>query len=223
MEINSKEKAIVLRKQGLSYSEILKQIPVAKSTLSLWLHSVGLSKKQKQRLTEKKLEAIKRGAERKHEIKLDKIKRIYSESKKDIKNITYKELFLIGIALYWAEGAKEKPTHAGGIKFINSDVLMLKIFIIWLERFLNAKPQDLIYELYIHKNANLDKATKFWINNINIKKRDLRIYFKNSDKLTKRKNIGEKYNGLLRVKVRKSVDLNRKIDGWINAIIQCII
>ena len=127
------------------------------------------------------------------------------------------------MALYWAEGAKEKPTHAGGIKFINSDVSMLKIFIIWLERFLNAKPQDLIYELYIHKNANLNKAIEFWVNNINIKKEKLRVYFKNSDKPTKRKNIGDNYNGLLRVKVNKSTDLNRKIDGWINAIIKCTI
>ncbi len=37
-----KEKAIALRKQGKTYSEILAKIPVAKSTLSLWLHDVGL-------------------------------------------------------------------------------------------------------------------------------------------------------------------------------------
>lgn len=221
--IELKERAVIFRKRGFSYSEILKQIPVAKSTLSLWLCSVGLSKKQKQRLTEKKLVAMKRGAKRKHEIKLEKIKRIYSESKKDIKNISDKELFLIGIALYWAEGAKEKPTYANGIKFINSDVSMLKIFIIWLKKFLNISSQDLIYELYIHNNADLNKAIKFWINNVNIKKEDLRIYFKSSGKLTKRKNIGDKYNGLLRVKVKKSTDLNRKIEGWINAIVKCTI
>lgn len=52
-KIEEKKKAIELRKQGLSYREILEQIPVAKSSLSLWLRSVGLSKKQKQRLTEK--------------------------------------------------------------------------------------------------------------------------------------------------------------------------
>ena len=223
MKFVLKERAINLRKQGFSYSEILKQIPVAKSTLSLWLRSVGLSKKQKQRLTEKKLTAMRRGAERKHEIKLETIRRIYSNSEKDIRNISDRELFLIGVALYWAEGAKEKSTYAGGIKFINSDVAMIKIFIIWLRKFLNISHQELIYELYIHKNADLNKATEFWINSVNIKKEELRIYFKNSDKPTKRKNIGDKYNGLLRVKVKKSIDLNRKIEGWIKAIIQCTI
>ncbi|MDD3728951.1 MAG: hypothetical protein PHH50_01355 [Candidatus Pacebacteria bacterium] len=52
-KIKEKEKAIKLRKKGLSYNDILKEIPVAKSTLSLWLRDVGLSKRQRQKLTEK--------------------------------------------------------------------------------------------------------------------------------------------------------------------------
>ena len=68
-KIEEKNKAIELRKQGLSYKEILEQISVAKSSLSLWLRNVGLSKKQKQRLTEKKLKSALRGAKRKKEIR----------------------------------------------------------------------------------------------------------------------------------------------------------
>ena len=49
-KIEEKQKAIALRKRGYSYSEILAEVPVAKSTLSLWLRSVGLAKKQKQLL-----------------------------------------------------------------------------------------------------------------------------------------------------------------------------
>lgn len=48
-----KEKAVALRKEGKVYSEILKEVPVAKSTLSLWLRDVGLAKAQKQRITQK--------------------------------------------------------------------------------------------------------------------------------------------------------------------------
>ena len=56
MEVKALEKsqAIAYRKQGFSYSEILSKVPVAKSTLSEWLKSVGLSKAQKHKLTEKK-------------------------------------------------------------------------------------------------------------------------------------------------------------------------
>ena len=57
-KLKEKQKAIKFRRKGLSYSEILKKIPVAKSTLSLWLRTVRLAKRQKQRLTEKRLAAI---------------------------------------------------------------------------------------------------------------------------------------------------------------------
>jgi hypothetical protein len=46
-----KERAIMLRKKGLSYREILVEIPVAKSTLTEWFKTVGLTVAQKQRLT----------------------------------------------------------------------------------------------------------------------------------------------------------------------------
>ena len=65
-----RQRAIELRKQGLSYREILQQVPVAKSTLSLWFLSVSLSVAQKQALTQKKLDAARRGAESKRRQRL---------------------------------------------------------------------------------------------------------------------------------------------------------
>jgi hypothetical protein len=65
MKLALKEKAIQLRKKGLSYREIMAQVPVAKSTISLWLRSVGLSKRQWQRLTKKKLAGIQKGCDAK--------------------------------------------------------------------------------------------------------------------------------------------------------------
>src|SRR3990172_10456311 len=110
MEIKLKKKAIILRKKGLSYSEILKKVPVAKSTLSDWLHSVGLSKKQKQRLTEKKLASIRRGWEKVKKIRLDRTQNIFNKSKEDISKLKINKdsLFLMGLMLYWAEGSKQK-------------------------------------------------------------------------------------------------------------------
>ena len=125
--------AVELRKQGLSYSEILKEISVAKSTLALWLQSVGLSKKQKQRLTEKKLASAKRGGLKKKENRILRAKLIKEEAQKEIGQLSKREKWLIGVALYWAEGTKEKEWRPGsGIKFSNSDPLMIKLFLGWL-------------------------------------------------------------------------------------------
>jgi len=69
-------KAIALRRQGLSYREVLAQVPVAKSALSLWLRELLLSKRQKQRLTEKKKASLQRGwaARRKQRIDVIQIR-----------------------------------------------------------------------------------------------------------------------------------------------------
>ena len=95
-----KDKAILLKKEGLSYSEILKEIPVAKSTLSLWLYTVGLSKKQTQRLTEKKLAAMQRGAKRKREIRIEKSLRIKEEAKREVQKLIKDPSWLTGVVEY---------------------------------------------------------------------------------------------------------------------------
>ena len=86
-KIEEKNKAIELRKQGLSYKEILEQISVAKSSLSLWLRNVGLSKKQKQRLTKKKIASALRGALSRKNQRLDIVKRISGAAKDEIGKI----------------------------------------------------------------------------------------------------------------------------------------
>lgn len=121
-KIKEKAEAIKLRKQGFSYSEILKEVPVAKSTLSLWLRSVGLAKRQKQRLTEKKLAALRRGWEVCRMKKLAQVKEIKNKAEKEVPHLSKKDFWVAGIILYWAEGAKEKEYRRGEkVSFSNSD------------------------------------------------------------------------------------------------------
>lgn len=110
MKSRLRKKAIELRKKGYSYSEILKEVSVAKSTLSLWLHSVGLAQTQKQKLTNKKLAAMKRGWESRRTTRLDKEQQIKRAARFEIPSISKENLWLMGIALYWAEGSKQKKT-----------------------------------------------------------------------------------------------------------------
>ena len=219
-----KKKAIQLRKQGYSYSEILKHVDVARSTLSLWLRSVGLSLRQKQRLTEKKLASIKRGWEKWRITRLDITKDIINKAQKDTKKIkiTTEKLWLMGTMLYWAEGAKSKvyrPSQA--VSFSNSDPYMIKIFLLWLKKVLLISDHNIKFEIYIHETHKhkTDEAKKYWsiITGYSKAKFD-KIYFKKNKINSKRKNVGETYHGLLRIHVRKSTNLNRKITGWIEGV-----
>ena len=216
---SSKTKAFELRRKGLSYSEILKEIPVAKSTLSLWLRSVGLSKRQKQRLTEKKLSAMRRGADTKRQQRLDAIEQTYKETKKDIKLLTKKDLWLAGIMLYWAEGSKQKKGNVSqGALFSNSDPLTIQLYVKWLKEILGIINEDIMVELYIHETGNVNRALQYWSKILSCDKSRFKVYFKKNKIRTNRQNTSGSYYGLIRIGVRRSSMLNRKIFAWIGHI-----
>ena len=209
--------AIDLRKKGLSYSEILKRVPVSKSTLSLWLRSVGLSKKQTQRLTlKRKLSQAKAQEACRNARKIRETKTIDS-AKKEVSILSKKELWLIGVTLYWAEGTKQKETNVSQkVSFNNSDPKMILVFDRWLKEVCHKTPADLTYSIYIHHTAHQENARKFWEDLLHTKIE--KMYFKNHSVKTNRKNVDTNYHGLLRIDVKKSTDLNRQIHGWILGI-----
>ena len=219
MKNDLKNLAVNLRRRGLTYSEILVKVPVAKSTLSSWLHSVSLAKKQYQRLTEKKKLAQQKGAAAKHQQRLDLTKKISEEALKEMRRLNNEHLWLAGIMLYWAEGTKEKDSSIGArMAFNNSDPRMIKLFLKWLAEIIKIPARELDFSIYIHKTANVEKALNFWSKIIPCDKGKIRVYFKRHNPKTNRKNIGDSYNGLLRIVVQKSANLNRKIAAWVEHI-----
>jgi len=225
LKTEEKETAIKLRKKGFSYSEILKEVPVAKSTLSLWLRSIGLAKRQKQRLTYKKILAQQKAARAKREQRICRTEDIKKKAIKEIGGINRKELRLIGTMLYWAEGAKQKETNPSQrVRFSNSDPLMTKINLKWFQEICKIPLKDIDFEIYIHETANIERAKKYWSRVVNLPlDKFQKIRLKKHKIKTKRKNIGENYHGLLSISVRKSTNLNRKISGWVEGIVQKII
>jgi len=214
-----KEKVIKLRKEGFSYSEILKQIPVARSTLSLWLKSVGLAKAQFQRTTQKRIEGGLRGAAARKRNRIATTEEIKNKARKEIVEISKRDLWLIGTSLHWAEGAKEKSYKPGtGISFNNSDSKMVLLFLKWLKIILKVDDSLVVYDIYIHETADHKKALKYWADTLHVPSEKFKIYFKKNKIKTIRKNTGNDYHGLIRVRVKRSSSLNRQIDGWIEGI-----
>lgn len=218
---NLKNKAIQLRVNGNSYSEILKHIPVAKSTLSLWLRSVDLSKKQRQTLTLKKLQAAWRGGEARKRDRIERSKKIIEQARMEVKKITDRDLWLAGVMLYWAEGSKEKEYSPGtGIIFGNSDIYMVKLYLKWLKDCLLISEDRLVFEIYVHETHkdNIENVCHFWSENTGFPIALFKVRFKKNKISGNRRNKGLKYNGLLRITVRKSSELNRMIVGWIEGV-----
>jgi len=62
-KLEDKLKAQHLRRQGLSYREILLQINVSKDTISRWCRDIVLSKAQKNRLLGNKIYGQRKGSQ----------------------------------------------------------------------------------------------------------------------------------------------------------------
>lgn len=214
-----KVKAVTLRKSGYTYNEILAKIPVAKSTLSVWLREIGIAKRQKQRLTMKRKAAQLKAQQACRQNRINKEKLTIDAAKKEVGVLTKNNLWLIGAMLYWAEGSKQKNHNVSQrVTFSNSDPDMIKLFDNWLRNICKIPKNNLIYSIYIHETADTEKARKFWEKLIAA--HIDRIYFKRNKIKTNRKNKNEDYKGLLRIDVRRSTDFNRKIKGWIEGIIE---
>lgn len=218
-----KEKAIALRRGGKTYSDILRIVPVAKSTLSIWLREVGIAKAQKQRFTEVKRLASLRGGQAKKTQRIARQKKIFLEAKSKIKQLSEYEFFLLGVCLYWAEGTKEKEYRPGSqTAFSNMDPKMIVLFLKWLDVICKI-PKDMIgFETMIHEGhrKRLDEVRQFWSKTTGFPLASFsKIYFKKSKiKKTNRKNTGEKYHGVLKIRVRRSSGLVRKISSWSETI-----
>ena len=123
--------------------------------------------------------------------------------------------------LYWAEGSKQKPWRVSAKTAItNMDLEVHKIFIKWVKKYFSLNNRELGYDLYIHENAQINRAKSFWATNMGISEKTINVYLKRHNPKPKRRNIGDNYNGVLKIFIPKSTDINRKIAGWIGGVIE---
>jgi len=217
--VHEKQLAIALRKKGLSYREILKEVPVAKSSLSLWLKDIPLTSFEKQHLKKRKDANIASGrikagaALRKRRLEREGV--WFEEARTMFDVCKHEPLFHAGIALYWAEGAKRVTQWS----FSNSDHQMIQTMVCWLERYGNVLPEELFYRLYIHAPYAGENLERWWMRQLSADERQfMRTIYKQSG-LGVKKRPG--YKGCLKVEVRKSKHLLCKMKFWQNMIVEC--
>ena len=112
MKATQRVEAIHLRRSGVSYQAILGQLGVAKSTLWRWLKGEGLVETHPQRLTEIKRLAQQKAAAVVKARRIARTQTIVEAARREIGSLTSHELLVLGTALYWAEGAKQKESSA---------------------------------------------------------------------------------------------------------------
>lgn len=155
-----KEQAIKLRYEGRSLNEICLSLGVAKSSVSLWVRDIQLTDEQKKHLTQKGFyrEAVEK--RRLSRLSSEEAKRqlIISSAQKSIKKITKKQLWLMGVMLYWAEGGKTQRA----VRFSNGDPEMIKIMMIFFREICEVPEAKFRGYIHIHPHLDYKKAEKYW-------------------------------------------------------------
>ncbi len=161
-----KQKAIVMRAKGMSYSQIKEKLNVNKSTLSGWLYNMPLSDERIKALRDFspiRIEKYRNTMRAKREARL---KTVFEKVSADIGTISKREFFLLGLFLYWGEGTKSNYTS---VQLTNTNPAMLKFFLKWLELF-HVKKENLKVKLHLYSDMNIKKSIDFWSSELKISK-----------------------------------------------------
>ncbi|MGC5037362.1 hypothetical protein ACPXCS_14070 [Streptomyces sp. DT190] len=208
-----------LRLQGWTYDRIQVELGCSKSSISLWVRD--LPKPERKRTPEEASAIARRGWEATLRLRDEERQRTKETAKQAVGALSPRELFLLGVGLYWAEGGKDKPyDRRENVCFVNSDPGMIRVFLAWLD-LLGVERERIRFAVMIHESADIPGAEQYWADLVEADRCAFnKTTLKRHNPKTVRKNTGNAYRGCLVIKVRKSADLYRRIEGsWCGIVL----
>ncbi|MGW1183897.1 hypothetical protein ACWD7Y_12820 [Streptomyces drozdowiczii] len=207
-----------LRLEGKTYDQIQLELGCSKGSISLWVRDLPKPERSRSMVEQARL-ANRMRWEHELAVRDAQRQRTKAEAKSEIDSMTDRELMLTGVALYWAEGSKDKPyDRRENVMFINSDPNVIQVYRAWL-LLLGIGPDRLSYRVMIHESADVGAAERYWADLVGIDVADLqKTTLKKHNPKTVRKNTGEAYRGCLVLRVSQGAELYRRIEGWWSGI-----
>ncbi len=208
-----RDRARELRLQGWTYDRIQVELGCSKSSISLWVRD--LPKPERRTSAEQARLANRLRWEHELAVRDEARQRTKAAAAEQIGEMSARDLFVAGVALYWAEGSKDKPyARRESVLFVNSDPGVIRLYLSWLN-LLGVGPERLTYRLMIHMTADVRSAERYWAELVGIDASALqKTTIKKHNPKTVRKNVGENYRGCLVIRVLQGADLYRRIEGW---------
>ncbi len=215
MKVKEKKLARELRKQGWSLNEIRRKLKVTKSSVSIWVRDIELTGKQKQELSKKgvKKEVIEKRRETRLKRENTRRQIIIDKAKAEIKNLSKRDLWLIGTALYWGEGAK---TPRSGVQFSNSDPRTIQLMMQFFRKCCKVPEKRFRGHISIHPHLNARKAERYWHRISGIPLSQFNKTSKQQSRASKRKRDTLPY-GTFNIQI-SITELFLKIKGWIEGL-----
>jgi hypothetical protein len=149
-----------LRALGYTYKEIIDELGVARSSVSLWCRDVEVDE-EVWRARAMANYRYGNSAKRRNALSAKKereIEHLRDEGLRRIGRLSEKEFLVAGVALYAGEGTK----RGNEVSMPNSDPRMVLFFVTWLRHFFDIDETRLRVHLYLHEGLDLDAANAFW-------------------------------------------------------------
>lgn len=217
-----KLRARELRREGQSIKSIARELGVSQGSVSLWCRDIVLTSEQLQTLERNSKDPnygkrLQNSLKQQH-IRAERTERLKRDGIDEVDKLSKRELLLVGIALYWAEGYK-KDSQAG---LGSSDPKMMQLYVRWLQTCFGYSLSDLMFRVTVNESHEyrIGEIVNFWAKLFGIDEANFQKPFFQHAKWKKEYEHPEEYFGVLRIRVRKSSDFLRKIHGYIAGLKQ---
>jgi|SRR5579859_3909176 len=204
-----------LRQTGYSYNMITEALGISKGTLSYWFKDKPFTPNKKV-LDRIKYGPIKAGA-RSHNRRVKEISELKELGKRELGELSKRDLWLLGLGLYIGEGSKTTEM----VKIINSDPAVIITSIKWLKEVCNLSSDNMAIRLHIYPDTDEKKAVEYWRSITGLKYSNFRNVSVDSRTDKKVNKKGKLPYGTAHLYViangdqNKGVKLYRRINGWV--------
>lgn len=220
-KIKEKERALFLRKKGRSINIISKELDVSKSTVSYWCRDISLSPAQINKLALKRrragIKSFMQATEKRRAKRKKDTAQMKSLGKADVGTLSQRDLYILGLGLYWGEGYKRGNEETG---FTNSDPAIIRVILKWFQDIFSIPLSSFTLRVSINKlhQARENEILKYWSKVTKVPRNQ---FTKTSFLKQHSKKVyqdSSHYYGTLRVKVQKGTNLRRRILGSLSAL-----
>lgn len=217
--IRKKRQSYFARKEK-SVGAIAEELNVSKSSVSTWCRDIKLTITQKRFLKKNSSDAGNKGrmigAEMNRQKRLDSIGLYESQGRKEIGNLSKRDLTMLATALFWAEGAKTGSRFI----FINSDPNMILLIFRYLTQVLKVDPSRISATVQINRihEKRIDTVLNFWATILKLPRERLGTPYYIDAIPKKNYDNYDSYNGILRLRVSNGSGLQYKLLGYISAL-----
>ncbi len=214
MNVELTEKAIALRKKGLSYQKIFETLNVPKSTLSGWLRGKQWSTKIKAQLQKSSSAYTSSRMILLNTQKRKDLVKIYTQAEREAKNefkeIRWFPLFISGISIYWGEGDKINKYL---VRVSNVDAELLQVFIKFLNTVCGVDMTRIKAYVLIYPDLKEKACLNYWSETLGLPLEN----FTRCVKIQGRHKTNRLSYGVCTVYV-SSAYLKKKVNVWLKLI-----